>query len=130
MADVASFVPLDPQFGKDSRVGYFQQAPIRGSDGKSFAVVSRNFAKDKRIVYYCWNIVDMPIGGVTSGVRPILNALPDSFTAVGLYYATDDNHAFYKDKLIPEADPATFAQWEEVYTQYAPRQHPDLLPAS
>ncbi|MEO6285994.1 MAG: DKNYY domain-containing protein [Dyadobacter sp.] len=119
VADVASFVPLDPQFGKDSQVGYFQQAPITGSDGMSFAIVSRNFAKDKRTVYYCWNIVDSPIGGVRSGVHTIPNALPDSFTAVGLYYATDNTHAFYKDTLIPEADPATFAQWEELYTQYA-----------
>ncbi len=119
VVDVASFVPLDSQFGKDSRAGYFQQAPIRGSDGASFAVVSRNFAKDKRTVYYCWNILDTPINGATSGIRTIQNALPDSFTAVGLYYATDKDHAFYKDKLIAEAEPATFVQWEEVYTQYA-----------
>ena len=119
VADVASFVPLSPQFGKDKRVGYYQQAPVLGSDGASFAMVSRNFAKDKQTVYYCWNTLDMPIGGATSGIRAIQNALPDSFTAVGMYYATDKNHAFYKDNLISEADPATFAQWGEVNVYYA-----------
>ncbi|MBC7572265.1 MAG: DKNYY domain-containing protein [Spirosoma sp.] len=119
VSDVASFVPLSPQFGKDNRVGYYQQAPIVGSDGASFVMMSRNFAKDKRAVYYFWNTVDMPIDGATSGVHTIQNALPDSFTAVGMYYATDKNHAFYKDNLIPEADPATFSQWDETEIDYA-----------
>ena len=119
VADVASFVPLDPRFGKDNQVSYFRMTPIPGSDGSSFAVLNRNFAKDKRAAYYYWNEGDRPLNGVTSGIRAIQNALPNSFTSVGLYYATDNSHAFYKDKLISEADPATFAQWDETEIDYA-----------
>lgn len=119
VADVASFVPLDPQFGRDRQVGYFQQAPIQGSDGTSFAVLSRNFAKDKRKVYFFWTILDTPIDGAKSGIRIIPNALPDSFTPVGAYFGTDKNHAFYKDILISEADPSSFTSLDEINMNYA-----------
>ena len=114
--DIASFAPLDYSFGKDNKTGYFNLKPVAGSTGRSFTVLSRNFAKDGRTAYYAWSLVDGP---APAGIQAIKSADPASFTAVGLYYATDKNHAFYKDKPLEAADPTTFKQWAESVTDYA-----------
>ncbi len=116
VVDVATFKPLDYLFGQDKKVGYFNFKPIPESDGPSFAVVSRNFSKDNRAVYYAWTHLD---GTDDPGIRVIQGAKPDSFTAVGLYYATDKDHAFYKEDMLPAADPSSFGQWDATYTDYA-----------
>ena len=113
--DVATFNPLDYLFGQDKKVGYFNFKPVPGSDGSSFAVLSRNFSKDNQAVYYSWTSLD---GADAPGIRVIQKAHPGSFTAVGLYYATDKDHAFYKDDLLTAADPVSFSQWDESYTDY------------
>ena len=114
--NIASFEPLDYKFGKDKTVGYCHLKPIPGSDGPSFAVLSRNFATDNQHVYYAWSLVDGP---APEGIQVIRAADPGSFTVVGLYYATDKTHAFYKDKRLEAADPTSFKQWAESDTDYA-----------
>jgi hypothetical protein len=114
--DIASFEPLMYRFGKDKQVGYFDLRPIPGSHGTTFAVLSRNFARDNQHVYYAWSLAD---GLAPPGIRVIKTADPVSFTAVGMYYATDKNHAFYKDIPLQAADPASFKQWAESYIDYA-----------
>lgn len=114
--DVATFKPLDYMFGQDKEVGYFYLKPISGSNGSSFGVLSRNFAKDDKAVYYAWSILDT---SEPPGTRVIKEAQPSSFTVVGLYYATDAIHAFYKDNVLTAADPSSFKQWGDVYTDYA-----------
>ena len=114
--DVASYQPLDYLFGRDKLAGYAQLKPIPGSHGPSFAVISAQFAVDKQHAYYAWSVVD---GSARPGISVIKAADPASFTAVGLYYATDKTHAFYKDKSLEAADPASFKQWADSYTEYA-----------
>ncbi|CAN5159664.1 hypothetical protein BH09BAC4_BH09BAC4_05220 [soil metagenome] len=116
VVDVATFSPLDYLYGQDKQVGYFHLKPIPGSDGSSFDVLSRNFSKDNRAVYYSWTSID---GADAPGIRVIKEAHPGSFTAVGLYYAADINHAFYKADPLPAADPSSFGQWKDVYIDYA-----------
>ena len=114
--DVASYEPLDYLFGRDKQVGYAHLKPISGSHGPSFTVVSQQFARDHQHVYYAWSLMDGP---VEPGIGVINSADPASFATVGLYYATDKIHAFYKDKTLEAADPASFKQWAESYTNYA-----------
>ena len=114
--DIASFEPLDYLFGKDKHVGYAHLKPIPGSHGPSFAVLSQQFAADNQHVYYAWSLVDGP---APPGIGVVKAADPASFTAVGLYYATDKTYAFYKDKTLEAAQPVSFRQWAESYTDYA-----------
>jgi len=115
--DVASFEPLDYMFAKDRKVGYFFQKPIPNSEGSSFEVLSHNHSKDSRNVYYSWTISDGP---ATPGIRVIKAADPGSFTVVGLmYYATDENHAYYQGKPLEAADPVSFKKWDEYIIDYS-----------
>lgn len=114
--DVATFKPIDYMFGQDKEVGYFYLKPISGSDGSSFEVLSRNFARDNKAVYYAWSNLDT---NEPPGICVIKEAQPTSFTTVGLFYATDAKHAFYRNNVLAEADPSSFKQWDDVYTDYA-----------
>lgn len=114
--DVASFKPLDYRFGRDNETGYVDLKPIPGSNGRSFSVLSANYAKDNQHVYYTSRDVDGP---PASDIHILKLAVPDSFTVIGMYHATDQAHAFYKDNLLPSADPASFRQWGDSEIDYA-----------
>jgi DKNYY family len=116
VTDVASFEPLDHMFARDTKSAYFFLKPIPGSEGRSFSVLSSHFAKDSRHVYCAWTISD---GSSTPGIRVIEGADPTSFTPVSdFYYAIDKAHAYYEDKPLEAADPATFSQWDAYQTDY------------
>ena len=114
--DVASFEPLDYMFGKDKDAGYFFLKPIPGSEGSSFEVLDDNYAKDRRNVYCSWKDRDDPSA---PGAHVIKGADPISFFVVGLYHATDKAHAYYQDKPLEDADPASFKKWDEHNTDYS-----------
>lgn len=114
--DVRSFEPLDYMFAKDKDVGYFFLRPISGSEGDSFEVLSENYAKDRQHVYCSWKDTDDPSAPVADIIK---GADPASFTVVDICYATDKSRAYYQNKPLEAADPATFKKWDEYNTFYA-----------
>lgn len=110
--DVASFKPLDYPFGRDNEMGYFKLKPIPGSHGRFFTVLSAHYAKDDRHVYYSSEAAD-------GKIHLLKEAVPDSFSVIGMNYATDQVHAFYRNNLLPSADPVSFRQWDQYTIDYA-----------
>ncbi|QMW07027.1 DKNYY domain-containing protein [Spirosoma foliorum] len=148
VSDLASFQPLDYGYGKDNVTGYFNLKPIPGSHGRSFTVLSANYSKDKQHVYYTSRAADGPpfsdihriplatpdsftvIGMyyATDQVHAFYKdhclpaAAPASFrqwNANEINYARDSTHIYFQEKLIMEADKASFHLLTDFYAQDA-----------
>ena len=116
VADVDSFEPLDNMFAKDKKVGYYFLKPISGSEGSSFEVLSTNYAKDRQNVYCARKDTDDPSAPSADVIKGVDSK---SFTVVGMYHAADKARAYYQDKPLEAADPATFSEWGDSNVNYA-----------
>jgi hypothetical protein len=73
---------------------------LRGADPKTFEILSDDYGKDKKNVYYD----DKKISG----------ANPKTFKVLNSQYGKDLNNAYYLDKKIKGADPDTFTVTDDL----------------
>jgi len=113
--DVASFEPLDGDFGRDAQHGYYARTEIADSHGPSFEVIdSRDvaYARDRGWGYYADDGID---GARASNAPPetIVRTLrlenPAALRVLGRGYAADARQVWYRGRPVKGADPATFA---------------------
>ena len=89
----------------EDRVYFEIVAKTFAVDCVTFAHFNSTYAKDINAVYFFAHSTTSPV--VTAQI--IEGADPASFTArAWAPFATDKQHVFFLDKLIPDADPATF----------------------
>jgi len=106
---VASFEPLDGDFGRDSQRGYHARTEIAGSHGPSFEIIDANdvaYARDRSRGYYAQDAVD---GERAPIVRTLRTENPAALRVLGRGYAADAQQVWYRGRPVPGADAATFA---------------------
>ncbi len=125
-------------YRKDENHVYYGTDEIPNSDPNTFEIIDEKFTRDKAQVYSGGKIIDDadPVTFVrlgTSGYakdsknvfaevgcggsgysivfcfRKVEGADPRTFRFNSINMPVDKNHVFYGDKIIPEADPITFA---------------------
>jgi hypothetical protein len=81
---------------------------MKGVDAATFEVLSRSwYARDQKHVYYPLNEIcyDTDVCGVcTCNTYEIQGADPKSFRYMGLDYATDGVHVYFRGRLIERAE--------------------------
>jgi DKNYY family len=117
--DAKTFQLLDPRgfFTKDSQRVYFRGAPLLKSDPQTFEVLEYPFGKDKNAAYI--GIVPIPVADIASW-EPLQKGSPDDpwehvpdrlrpvSKLVLMGWSRDRKHLYWGNKIVPEADPATF----------------------
>ncbi|MEO6915071.1 MAG: DKNYY domain-containing protein [Chitinophagaceae bacterium] len=134
--DIATLKSLDINFSKDDVQVYLNCIPIDGSDGKTFEITDRNFAKDKNHVYYYgfdgeqkYNIAKLPCDPQTFKIIDyrfskdankvfflaftIKDAEAASFEVLKAGYSKDRNAVFFQHKKIPGGNPLNFEVFKE-----------------
>jgi len=107
--DPASFELLHlGGFARDRVVGYWQQQPVSGSDGATFAAASSHHAKDSRRVWWC-DFDHSGEGPAKPRCRALLHADPADFEPLERGYARSGVHVFHEAAPVPGADAASFA---------------------
>lgn len=96
----ASFELLEPGFARDRVTGYYDRAPIAGSDGSSFAALGDGYSKDKAQVFFSGMDHHQPGPGVPRSA-PVRGALVASFAILKQGYAADVAHAYYDAQPLP-----------------------------
>ncbi len=109
LKDAATFALLDYGFSRDRVTGYCHLEPIAGSDGATFAGLGAHYARDATRVYYCG--VELDDAGKPPYVKAVAlaGAQPASFKELERGYAVDARQAYFQDKVLRDADAATFA---------------------
>lgn len=94
--DPASMQVLSNGYSKDRRGVYFTTEPIKGADPKSFQILpdGDRWARDVRNVYYAEHKL------------PALDIA--SFRQINHDYAVDNQHVYYQNTLLKQADSKTF----------------------
>ena len=122
--ELVNFTPIDDYFAKDARYAYYRGMPIfngnDASDSASFQVLSKYYAKDKSMVFFCdterdskeyWSIK-------RTVVKKIRAADPASFRMMSDgYLARDKSHLFRQDKIVPVQDIDSFVLLEHFFAK-------------
>lgn len=111
--DLQSLTVLDYHFIRDDIRAYVNRAPIAGSDGKTFELLSDGYARDAQRYYYVQSYSDGDYE-----VYPI-DCAYTSFQVLDYQFAKDAHNAFYLGKKIKVADGASFQQIGFGYTKDA-----------
>jgi hypothetical protein len=114
---VQTFELIDRAFARDRVTGYFQQRPIPGSDGTSFARIDDRYSKDARHVFHS----TLEPRGTDPIRRSMLvkGALPESFKVLDIYgHAADASQAYYRGELVTK-DVASFKVLDAGYAKTA-----------
>lgn len=101
--DLATFKLLSDYVAVDKNGAYSKDKLIQGSDGESFEVLNRYYAKDINQAYY----------STSKDYFSIKGADPESFEAIETTitqydYAKDAKRVYFEGKVLKEADPNTF----------------------
>ena len=85
-ADASTFKSVgedtDSDYGTDAHAVYYDGTLLEGADSATFTILKDGFARDKNGIY--------DYGSIIKNI-----ADPDTFSAVGGYYATDANTVYY-----------------------------------
>ncbi|MEO6818998.1 MAG: DKNYY domain-containing protein [Ginsengibacter sp.] len=109
--DVASLKSIDINFAKDTIQAYLNRLPIKESDGKTFEITNRNFARDSKHIYY------YAFDGETKYNIAILPCDPQTFKIIDDFYSKDAHKVFFLGFTIKDADPATFEVLSSGYSK-------------
>lgn len=122
--EFVNFTPIDDYFAKDARYAYYRGMPIfngnDASDSASFQVLSKYYAKDKSMVFFCdterdskeyWSIK-------RTVVKKIRDADPASFRMMSDgYLARDKSHLFRQDKMVAVQDIDSFVLLDHFFAK-------------
>ncbi len=122
--ELINFTPIDDYFAKDARYAYYRGTPIvngnDASDSASFQVLSKYYAKDKSMVFFCdterdskeyWSIK-------RTVIKKIRDAEPASFRMMSDgYLARDKSHLFRQDKIVPVRDIDSFVLLDHFFAK-------------
>lgn len=128
--DKASFVLLDYPYARDKSTVFYNSKKIAGADAPSFKVLGNAYSMDQQAVYF--ESVKIPGADAASfelvaddenredfhyakdrsnifiDNKKIAGAIVSGFKVLGLGYATDGQHVFYKSAIVKNADPLSF----------------------
>lgn len=122
-ADSGSFSLLNDYYAMDKKHGYVQGKVLPHSDAKSLVILGGNWARDKNDYYYGaakLNVCDIesfriirPERGLDSLCyffmgRPVAVESIDSLQLLPASYAKDSSKVYWGDRVIEEADSASF----------------------
>lgn len=94
-ADAETFEQIKgTAYGRDKRAVYYEDAEIKGSDIRTFVVLTHQFSKDKNNIYHTTETLDLHVSEVTFDKD--------------LDYLKDTKNVYYLGTRIVEADAATF----------------------
>lgn len=101
-ADGSTFEMLEEDYAKDKNAVYFESRKIGGADPKTFFVYKENgefghdvsYAKDQASVYM--------------DDKKVKDADVITFEVLAENYGRDSKHVYYKGKIVPNADPASY----------------------
>ena len=135
-----NYIRLGTYYGKDDRYGYFEDKPIKGSDGKTFQFYGLDFSRDVRHVYHAGKILTganpkenykipiddsfMTIGETNVYYQDVKTGLdPATYVKTGFSYYKDQYNVMYRDYkngkpvfiVVKGADPASFIALDEFY---------------
>jgi hypothetical protein len=96
-------------YARDRLVGYYMQAEVPGSDGRTFEALSDHVARDRAHVW--WS--DLETHGGATAPAPVNTVIADADRGTfavfdGGPYARDARGIFYRATRLADADPATF----------------------
>jgi DKNYY family len=124
VSEPVNLVPIDGYFAKDDNIGYYRGVPVysgqAASDGASFEVVSKYYAKDKWRVYFCdterdskeyWSIKRTKIKAVPLADTATFRLLSDGFTA------RDEAHVYSGMQVIPVRDVASYQTLDNLFAK-------------
>lgn len=131
IADYDSFEPIpscdnhpSSQYARDKRQVYFGDTIVAGADVATFRHVDYNVGQDCHRVYYCNRATQIKdfstlreVGHFYIDGKHVYNwhlsCIPDADVAtlreLDMPWAVDAHHVFHSDRLVPGADPKTFA---------------------
>jgi hypothetical protein len=108
-SDVKTFVVLDEwPYCKDKRHLYYQNHVINFIDIKSFEIIEGRWAKDKNHVYSLYCDINVRFGSLRDIIDERFDAKSFEILDDMGHYVKDKNGVYYADKLMHDADPATF----------------------
>lgn len=99
---LSSLTVINVHFIKDDMAAYLDREEIKGSDGKSFELLSSIYAKDSGQVFYYQ---------FASSGQPetyVISQFPQSFTIIEHPYAKDEKNVFYFGEKLPTNFPESF----------------------
>jgi len=108
--DPKTFKPLDDNFARDAKSGYYMGTSVLNSDGPTFEALSDHEARDRNSVYYCdtyrkaqeyWAFKRLNIFRIPS-------AEPATYKVLTHGYARDADHVFYEGLPFEVRSVATF----------------------
>lgn len=101
--------PLGGEFARSQQYGYFRGLAISGSNGPSFEVLDRHYARDRAQVYYCFARRESEDYFTTQRrVVKVLEADPASFRVMRRGYAKDSRKVFFEGVPFAVRDAASF----------------------
>ena len=110
-----SLTALNGQFARSRTLAFYQSNRIIGADVPSFQALGDHYAKDRRAVWFCATHRDSQDYFTTKRVEiaEVEGAHAASFHALtDDEYGRDDAHVFYRGKVLPVKDPASFTLLE------------------
>lgn len=109
-ADAATFVVLDKAqtWAKDKARVFHRAEVLEGADPATFNLVSRDYVKDARTVWYLHlTMKDIPLAGANAATFQVLPAAGDD-KQFSYSYATDGASVWMRDKKLEGVDAARF----------------------
>lgn len=108
-SDPNTFEIIDEKFAKDKGQLYSDGKIIEGANPDTFVRIGNSgYIKDSKSVF-----VEVGCGGSGYSIvfcfKKVEGADPQTFRFNSINMPVDNDHVFYGDKIIPEADPETFS---------------------
>ncbi len=108
--DVASFEPLDGDFGRDAQSAYYARIAIAGSHGPSFEIIDDRdmaYARDRERAYATHDAGNGE--REAPQVRRLRTQDPAAMRVLGRGYAADVRQVWYRGQVVRGADAGSFA---------------------